>query len=812
MGHLDNAATSASSRGPAGEPADAAARPGADSVGTSPRPDLLGWLPLGTGGIPFWSTARQNLPHDAAATDEIGASAKGKRAGFFSRLSWRNRLLTIVALSSIPGGAAALGALLLYFTATLPHPLSLRNKERAPVVRVLARDGAVLAERGAAHDYVPLDMVPRHVRNAVVATEDRRFFEHHGIDPWGLIRAAFANLRAGRAAQGGSTLTQQLAKNLFLSPNKTMARKFEELALAVWLETRLSKADILELYLNQVYFGGGAYGIEAAAQRYFDKPVRQLTLGEAAIIAGLLKAPSKYSPASSPGAARARGRLVLERMLAAGVITEEEARRAMRHPIRFAEAKRQRDLAGAEYAVEFVLERLPRLIGSGHGEVIVETTIDAGLQTKAQAIVEKHLAKDGAAQGAGQAAVVVLDLEGHILALVGGRNHATSEFNRAAKARRQPGSAFKPFVYLAALEKGATPDTIAYDQPLSIGGWSPRNDNGRYQGPVSLRQAITQSINTVAVRLAMDVGPGRVAALARRLGIASDLREEPSLALGTSEVTLLELAGAYDVLASGGLGVEPRAIRRIRLGSGRVLYASEAPTNAQLVAPELAGAIGDMLHSAVALGTGRRAAIPGHAAAGKTGTTQDFRDAWFVGYTGQAVAGVWVGNDNGAPMRNVTGGGLPAMIWHDVMLVAHAGKPSLPLPAPPLAETAMGPNGSARGEILPWSMPTTAQPAADGERTVPPARRVVRKPAGKAAATATAETTTPAKKAVRVARRAAQPRSTVAAPQQQHPKDSIDADLIARALKTDNPQDRIASSERPMPRPEGLMSLGGKAQ
>ena len=592
------------------------------------RPYILHWLPPGVAGMATWvqsgAGAAKPTPTspdpggaDAAPTakaaaeqpDRAGEAEKPKTTGqaggggmLLAMLPRRWRIAAMLALFGLPTLAGGFAALLLYYTFVLPHPLTLRNKERAPVVRILARDGSVMAERGTAHDYVPIDFVPQHVKDAVVATEDRRFFEHWGVDPMGLVRAALANLRAGRVAQGGSTLTQQLAKNLFLSSDRTYSRKVEELALAVWLELRLTKADILELYLNQVYFGGGAYGVEAAAQRYFDKSVRGLTLAEAAIVAGLLKAPSKYSPASSPGAARGRGRIVLGNMRAAGSITAEDERRALRQRIRFAEPRRQRDQMGSEYAVDFVLERLPKLIGSGHAELIVDTTIDIELQRKTQAAVEAQLSRASASQGAGQAAVVVLDHEGEIRALVGGRNHRESEFNRAAKARRQPGSAFKPFVYLAALEKGATPETIVYDLPLAVEGWTPRNDSGQYLGPVTLRQAISQSINTVAVRLYQDVGGPRVTALARRLGIASELRDEPSLALGTSELTLLELTGAYDVLANGGVAIEPSAIRRIRLSSGRVLYAREGRRAEQLLAPAVAGEMGDMLNAAVSLG------------------------------------------------------------------------------------------------------------------------------------------------------------------------------------------------------------------
>ena len=616
--------------------------------------------------------------------DSAQAASPVPRGGIlrrmYFRLSWKWRIVVAIPALALAAAAPCLAVLMIYYTVSFPHPLSMRNKERAPVVRILARDGSVLAERGAAHDYMPLDLLPRHVTGAVVATEDRRFFEHYGLDPAGLGRAFFANLRAGRFAQGGSTLTQQLAKNLFLTPERTLSRKVEELALALWLELRLSKPDILELYLNRVYFGGGAYGIEAASQRYFDKSARELTLGEAALIAGLLKAPSKYSPAVSPAAARGRGRVVLLKMVEAGVISRADEAKALAEQMVFAESKSQKDGSGIEYAVDFVLERLPPLVGGGHAEVIVETTLDAALQRRANEIVAKSLGRQGEALGVGQAAVVLLDNDGGIRALVGGRNYTESQFNRAVKARRQPGSAFKPFVYLAAIENGLTPDSVTYDLPLAIDGWAPRNDNGQYVGEITLRRALAQSVNTVAVRLNQDAGGGRTTAVARRLGIKSDLREEPSLPLGTSEVSLLELTGAYGVFGNGGTAIEPHAIRRVRMSSGRVLFAREAPRTAQVVDPVHVGAMNDMLNAALVNGTGRRAAIAVHPSAGKTGTSQDFRDAWFVGYTAHLTAGVWIGNDSGKAMNKATGGGLPAEIWREIMTVAHAGKAPLMLP------------------------------------------------------------------------------------------------------------------------------------
>ena len=592
---------------------------------------------------------------------------------------WEVRLVVLATIYLGPPLALAVAAVMAYYTVTFPDPMALRHKERAPVVRVLARDGSLLSERGGDGAYVPLDLLPRHLVHAVIATEDRRFFKHWGLDPTGMMRAAFTNLRAGRVAQGGSTLTQQLAKNLFLGSERTYARKLEELVLALWLEVRLGKRNILELYLNRVYFGAGAYGVETASQRFFGKSAREVTLVEAAVLAGLLKAPSRYSPASNPQVARARAADVLAKMVEARLLSAEESDKAGQATLRFAEAL-GRGQSGLDYAVDAALEQLPPLAASPANDIVVETTIDANLQRRAQALVQSALSGEGQTARASQAGLVLVDLEGGIRAVVGGRSYAESQFNRALKAKRQPGSAFKLFVYLAALESGLEPDSKVLDLPILGAGWSPRNEGAGYRGAVTLRDALAQSMNAAAARLHMTVGPRKTVAVARRLGIRSELRAEASLALGTSEVTLIELTGAYGVLANGGRALDPHLIGRVRTGSGRVLFERRDEPRSELVAPAHVAAMNDMLNAVLVSGTGKRAALPGHPAAGKTGTSQDFRDAWFVGYTERFVAGVWVGNDDGRAMNKVVGGSLPARLWHDVMLVAHeAGAPSAAL-------------------------------------------------------------------------------------------------------------------------------------
>jgi penicillin-binding protein 1A len=573
--------------------------------------------------------------------------------------------------------AVFVGGAVTYFIATLPDPVVVTLDDRPPNLTILAADGTVLAERGLRRGHVRLDKLPPYLMKAVIATEDRRFYSHFGVDPFGLVRATFANMAAGGVVEGGSTITQQLAKNLFLKPDRTITRKLEEVIYAIWLEQRFSKDEILELYLNRVYFGGGTYGIEAASRHYFGKSARAVTLPEAAMLAGLLKAPSRYAPTRNVKRAIARVDEVLNNMVEAGFLTAAEARVAASQPIKF---RPKGDDTGYPYPVDFVAEQLPEFVGDNEGDLIVDTTINAGLQRVAQKALRDELDGEGAELSASEGAVVVLDPSGAVQALVGGRSYQASPFDRAVKALRQPGSAFKPFVYLAALESGYTPDSLAEDTPVTVAGWSPKNHSGGYGGAMTLRDSLAHSVNTVAVKLAVDVGCWRVVRTARRLGIHSKLHEEPSIALGTAEVTLLDLTSAYAPFANGGVGAPPYIISRVRNGEGKVLYVRKSPSPTQVVALAYVGSMNDMMNATVVYGTGKQAALPDHAAGGKTGTSQDSRDAWFVGYTAQYVAGVWVGNDDGSKMQNVLGGTLPAKLWHDIMLYAHRDKPSLPLP------------------------------------------------------------------------------------------------------------------------------------
>jgi penicillin-binding protein 1A len=570
-----------------------------------------------------------------------------------------------------------LGGAFLYFVARLPDPILLTLDDRPPNLTILASDGTVLAERGLRRGYVRLDRLPPYLPRAVIATEDRRFYNHLGVDPVGLVRAGFRNLAAGSVVQGGSTITQQLAKNLFLSPDRTMARKLEEAIYAIWLERRFTKDEILELYLNRVYFGGGTYGVEAAARRYFGRSARSVTLTQAALLAGLLKAPSRYAPTRNVELATTRVDVVLDNMVESGFLTSAEAEAAAGEPLRL---RTFSDETGYPYAVDWVAETLPEVVGNTEGDLVVETTIDAGLQRAAQLTLRQTLDAEGKALDVSEGAVVVLDTSGGIKALIGGRSYHSSPFDRAVKALRQPGSAFKPFVYLTALESGYTPDSIADDAPVAVDGWSPRNHSGTYRGAVTLRDSFAQSINTVAVKLADDVGRGNVVSTARRLGIRSELHDRPSLALGTAEVTPLELVAAYVPFANGGEGITPHIIARVRNGEGKLLYEYKGAKLGRVVDGTYVAEMNDMMNATLVSGTGRQAALPDQIAGGKTGTSQSSRDAWFVGYTAHYVGGVWVGNDDGSKMRNVTGGTLPAHIWHDIMVYAHEGKQPLALP------------------------------------------------------------------------------------------------------------------------------------
>jgi len=581
-------------------------------------------------------------------------------------------------------------ALFLLLAPELPDTDALFADAEQRTVTVLAADDTPLAERAAeGARFVRLEELAPHLVKAVLAIEDHRFYEHFGVDPRGLLRAAWQNLRAGEVVAGGSTITQQLAKNLFLTPERSLRRKLQELALALWLEARLSKNEILTLYLNRVYLGAGAYGVEAAARRYFGKSATQVTLAEASMLAGLLKAPSALAPTRDLEAARGRAAIVLERMAELGWITREQALAARARPAVLA-PETQTDLAG--HFLDWVLDDLTEHLGKHGRDLVVRTTLDRRLQLAAERALRAALAREGAVRGVEEGAIVVLDASGAVRAMVGGESYRTSRLNRAANARRQPGSAFKPFLYLAALERGWTPESPIEDRPIAIGDWRPENIDGRYRGRVSLIDAFALSLNSAAVRLIRDVGPEAVVATARRLGVAAPLPAVPSLALGTAEVSLVELTGAYLPFATGGVRPTIHAVREVADDRGRVLYRFTGSSR-RVIEPSTAATMQRLLAAVVERGTGRAARLDDRLVIGKSGTTQNYRDAWFVAAAGELVVGVWVGNDDGRPMQGVTGGTLPAKIAREVL---RAVPPTAP-PAPALARAASPASGRPDG-------------------------------------------------------------------------------------------------------------------
>jgi penicillin-binding protein 1A len=576
--------------------------------------------------------------------------------------------------------AIFLVAFLAVFAADLPDTSKLYDVERQPSVSYLDRSGALVAVRGS--QYAPpvdLDALPPYVPKAFIAIEDRWFYWHPGFNPWGIVRSQIYNLqRKSGPLRGGSTITQQLARNLFLTPAQNYRRKVQELILAVWLEARFSKDEILALYLNRVYFGGGAYGIEAAAQRYFGKPASELTIGESALLAGMMKGPSRYSPVASTERAERRATIVLNEMVRTGAITPEQRAEAIKTPVRVNPTLANQR---AQYFIDWVDDQVRSLVGEPTEDLVVETTLDLPIQAAAeQALRSGVTAAKG--QGVEQGALVALDGEGRVRAYVGGVSYSQSQFDRATSARRQAGSAFKPFVYLAAMESGRTPATPVVDEPIRIGNWEPRNYTNDFRGPMTLQTALAQSINTVAARLANEVGTGNVAAAARRLGIASPIQLDPSMALGAVEVSPLEMAQAYAPFANGGFLAKGYGIQRIRTASGRVLYDHDVgkPARQQVIGTPALQYMNQMMRQVVTSGTGTRARVAGYDLAGKTGTTSDYRDAWFVGYTGGFVTAVWVGKDDNSPMRRVSGGGAPAGVWRDFMAAALPRLKAQPIP------------------------------------------------------------------------------------------------------------------------------------
>jgi penicillin-binding protein 1A len=649
--------------------------------------------------------------HNAPSATKSRAARKPKRLSYFvGRLFYWSIIACL-------WGAVGLAALVGFYATQLPPIDQLSIPKRPPNIAILAEDGTLLANRGdTGGAAVHLAALPSYLPKAFVAIEDRRFYSHHGIDPVGIVRAVLRDIAGHGGMQGGSTLTQQLAKNLFLTQERTLSRKIQEAILALWLEHKYSKEQILELYLNRVYFGSGAYGVEAASQKYFAHEARSVTLAEAAMLAGLMKAPSKLAPNHNLPAAVDRASQVIAAMKDEGMISEGMAAVALASPAHTARAPRN---GTVNYAADYVVDALDDLIGPIDEDIAVTTTLDPALQAAAEKSLTDELDHKGEKFGVGEGALVAISADGDIRALVGGRSYAASQFDRVVAAKRQPGSAFKPFVYLAALEHGLTPDTLREDAPINVKGWQPENYSRDYFGPVTLTKALSLSLNTVAVRLGLEVGPKAVIKTAHRLGINSELQPNASIALGTSEVTPLELVTAYVPFANGGIGVQAHIVTKIRTAAGKLLYQRKIGGNGRVIEPQYVAMMNTMMEQTLLSGTARKAAIPGWQAAGKTGTSQDWRDAWFVGYTSHLITGVWLGNDDNSPTKKASGGSLPVEIWTNFMKVAHRGVPPEGLPlgiwhqtpaaAPDDPVTALLPN-MFRPQSLP---PIQSQPSAE---------------------------------------------------------------------------------------------------
>jgi penicillin-binding protein 1A len=597
------------------------------------------------------------------------------------RRLWRGRLIkfgVLLLLWTVLIGGGTIG----FFALTLPDTGQLTQSQRRPSVTILAADGSLLTTYGDLFGRpLTLKQLPRYLPQAVIATEDRRFYSHFGVDPIGLLRAAAADLAAGRVVEGGSTITQQLAKNLFLTSERSLARKIRETLLALWLEHKFTKNEILEIYLNRAYFGAGAYGVDAAAHRYFGRSASRLDLYQSAMLAGLLKAPTRFNPTRDRELATARTAQVLTNMVEAGYITESEASAAGREEDALASIAAAQP--GRRYFAGWVAAQLADFVGSDSRDLTVVTTLDPRIQAEAEAAIANTLDRDGVKAAVSQGALVAISSDGAVRAMVGGRSYGDSQFNRAVQAQRQPGSAFKPFVFLAGLEAGLHPSDHFIDGPIAVGNWRPRDYGDRYLGEMTLAEAFAQSINTIAVQVTLRAGVDNVVAVAHRLGIGSPLTRDASIALGTDNVNLLELTAAYAPFANGGIGVWPYGIAEVRDKKGHLVYRHTGSGPGRVVSPEAEGEMNNMLAAVVDYGTGRRARLL-RPAAGKTGTTQDYRDAWFIGYTPDLVAGVWLGNDDNSPMNQVTGGSLPAETWRRFMLAATQSMPVRALPSGPL--------------------------------------------------------------------------------------------------------------------------------
>ncbi len=612
------------------------------------------------------------------------------------RLRW-GKVLRLGALTAF-WGFVFFSAMVLILSMSLPDIRKAVNMDDKPTVILRDRNGKEFARLGDRQgEILTVSQMSPHLINAVLAVEDRRFYKHIGVDPIGLARAMFANFRSRGVVQGGSTITQQLAKNLFLSPERTVTRKVKEALLALYLERRYDKDTILAAYLNRVYLGAGAYGVDSAARVYFDSSARHLTLEQAAMIAGLLKAPSRFSPDNNPKLTLQRTRIVLAAMVDAGYLRPGAEKMDIKPlPARKYSASGSPDM---RYFADWAMSQVESYIGPSSQNLIVDTTLDSALQNFASRTLRQNLETAGKERNVGQGAMIVMQPDGAVTTMIGGKEYTRSQFNRAVLSKRQPGSSFKPFIYIAALENGFTPDTLVNDAPVKIRGYAPENYDGKYRGTVRLQDAVAQSLNSVAVQTLDQVGITKVKRVAQRLGVTDALQSDLSLALGTSEVHMLQMTAAYASLANRGLAVEPYAIRAIHTQSGITLFQRRELPPVPVLEPDVVADMNRMLQNVIFYGTGQAAAI-NRPAAGKTGTSSDYRDAWFIGYTADLVGAVWVGNDDNTPMKRVTGGSVPARIWREVMTAAHRDIPVKPLPTQSARVTTPSGTGASPGALF----------------------------------------------------------------------------------------------------------------
>jgi len=598
-------------------------------------------------------------PRKSGGSGGGGGKKPGRIARFFRKLViWGVALSLALVL--------AIGAAVMVAASSLPGYQALKSQQQGQMIVVRARDGSELVTMGPSYGkWIPVDQIPAVMKDAMISVEDRRFYDHFGVDPVGILRSLFVRVESGKWRQGGSTLTQQLARNVFLNNNRTFTRKVREAILSIALETKFSKQQILELYLNKVYFGGGAYGIDSASRKFFGHPGTQLTLPEAAIIAGLVKAPSRYAPTADKEAAVSRAKVVVATMEDAGTISSAEAAGADWAKVSFAQETGQNSV---RYFTDWALPQLDLLVPENNQPIEVWTTLDPTAQRVATDAIAKN------APGGAQGALVSMDRDGAILAMVGGTDYVTSNYNRATNAMRQPGSAWKLFVYLSALEAGYKPDDTVVDEPVTIQGWSPHNDARNFAGKIDVRTAFAYSKNTVAAQLGNEVGFGTVAGMARRFGITTPINTMPSMVLGTSDVRLIDMTRAFAAVSAKGTSVEPYGIAKVTTTDGQVLYEHRPIAAQQLVADYVAAGITDLLQTAVNIGTGRAAQI-GRPVAGKTGTTSSNKDGWFIGFSSGITTGVWMGRDDAKPVPGLMGGTAPARAFAQYMRVATARRP-----------------------------------------------------------------------------------------------------------------------------------------